>query len=250
MPPPKFSYQNLRVYEDLIKTITVAEETVSKWDSMHAIVDHFSRASEGAVLCLAEACRTHTTGSKLEAAGQCLGSLLECSACFDIARCKTLVSQEACEEVKSRLSSVYGLMYALAKSWQKTEVREQGTGYGEQRCFNHEKLEVYGLGLQINRHIASWQFLQRLPRPEFRRIDEAATSIVLNIAEGNGRPNPLDHGRFLEIANASTTKLAARLEICAVRGAIEQGMAEEIIGLLVKIDRMTAKLADVWRNRA
>ena len=42
------------------------------------------------------------------------------------------------------------------------------------------------------------------------------------------------------------SKLAARLEICALRGGIRKDEAAELNRLLVRIDQMTAKLADVW----
>jgi len=38
----------------------------------------------------------------------------------------------------------------------------------------------------------------------------SGTSVVLNVAEGNGRYSELDHRRFLEVAAASAVK-AARL---------------------------------------
>ena len=93
------------------------------------------------------------------------------------------------------------------------------------------------------------QILEKLPRGDFRRLDEPATSLLLNIAEGNGRFAHYDHSRFLEIANHATTKLAARLEVGALRETIEKAAADKIIDLLVSIDRMTAKLAGVWREK-
>lgn len=47
MTKGKFSYQNLHVYEDMIRSISSAENLVSSWNSIHAITDHFNRASEG-----------------------------------------------------------------------------------------------------------------------------------------------------------------------------------------------------------
>ncbi len=249
MTKAKFSYQNLRVYEDMIRTISLAEEIVSGWDSVHAISDHFSRASEGSLVCLAEACRTRQTSDRIEAGGYSMGSILECAGCFDIAVCKSLCSQDNSNEVKQAFASVFRQLHALRRSWQVNEVRENSPSYGKVHFFNHEKLQAYELALQVNRDIASWHILDRLPRSEFRKVDEAATSIVLNIAEGNGRFPHLDHSRFLEIANRATTKLAARLEICAIRGSITPSEAAEIIGLLVQIDKMTSRLAAVWRDR-
>jgi len=217
MAEDRFSYQRLRVYDDMIRSISLAEDVACNWDRVHAIADHFGRASEGALVCLAEACRTRQAAARNEAVGYSLGSVLECAGCFDIASCKSLCSQEESNHVKQSL--------------------------------NHERLDAYQLSLQVIRSIASFRFLDRLPRSDFRRIDEAATSIVLNIAEGNGRFAHLDHGRFLDIANRSNTRLAARLEICAIRSGIDQDEATELTRLLVRIDQMTAKLAGVWRNQ-
>jgi four helix bundle protein len=46
-----------------------------------------------------------------------------------------------------------------------------------------------------------------------REIDHSATSLVLNIAEGNGRYSELDHRRFLEIAASSAVKASAYLDL-------------------------------------
>ncbi len=250
MTKERFSYQNLRVYEDMIRAISLGEVMASGWDPVHAIGDHFARASEGALVCLAEASRNRHIPARMEAAGHSLGSILECAACFDISACKSLVSQDKCNEVKGMFSSVFRQLYALRRSWQTEkapELREEAPEYGDAPMFHHERLKVYQLALRVNHHIAAWQFVDRLPRSDFRRIDEAATGIVLNIAEGNGRFAHLDHSRFLDIANQATTKVAARLEISAIRGGVKLEEASTLVGLLVEIDRMTAKLASVWR---
>lgn len=140
-------------------------------------------------------------------------------------------------------------MHALRKSWQEQEIREKSPSYGKVHVFNHEQLKAYELALKVNRQIALFQLLERLPRSQFRRIDEGATSIVLNIAEGNGRFGHLDHSRFLEIANRSTIKLAARLEMCAMRDGVVQEEKSTLNRLLVRIDQLTVKLAEVWKNQ-
>jgi four helix bundle protein len=251
MVKDRFSYQDLRVYEDMIRSFSLAESIASRWDSVHAIVDHFVRASEGALVCLAEACRTRQDAARHEAAGYSLGSVLECAACFDIAGCKSLCNGEETLEVKSALCSVFRQLHALRSSWQAQgvwEMREDSLEYDDSYIFNHERLKAYQLGLEVVRQIDALRFLDRLPRADFRRIDEAATSIVLNIAEGNGRFTHLDHGRFLQMANRSNTKLAARLEMCALRGAINREQAIGLNRLLVRIDQMTARLAEAWRQ--
>ena len=54
-----------------------------------------------------------------------------------------------------------------------------------------------------------------------RRIDELATSLVLNIAEGNGRFSQLDHGKFIEIAEGAGIKIAAYLDLAEVSGTTD-----------------------------
>ena len=83
----------------------------------------------------------------------------------------------------------------------------------------------------------------------FRQLIALRSSLLLNIAEGNGRFAHYDHSRFMDIASQATTKLAARLEVGALRKIIEKVPVDEIIELLVSIDRMTTKLAEFWREK-
>jgi len=128
-------------------------------------------------------------------------------------------------------------------------MKEEESEYEVNYVFNHERLEVYQLSLHVNEKLVAMQIFEKLPRGEFRHLDEPATSLLLNIAEGNGRFGYYDHSRFLDIANQATTKLAARLEVGSLRRIIERMAADQIIELLVSIDRMTAKLAEVWREK-
>lgn len=245
----KFSFQNLRVYNDLTRFIASSEEIVSDWNKAHAIADHLYRSSEGAVVCLAEACRQKRLLAKQQAADHCAGLILECAACFDLARIKTLCSDTETTAMKDQLGSVFRQLIALRHSWEKLEIQEEESEYEVTHVFNHERLEVYQFALQINEKLRGMQIFERLSRGDFRHLDEPATSLLLNIAEGNGRFAHYDHSRFLEIANQATTKLAARLEVGALRKTIEKAAADEIIELPVSIDRMTAKLAGVWREK-
>jgi len=64
MSGDRFSYQELRVYDDMIQSISLAEDVATKWDRVHAITDHFTRASEGALVYLAGACRARSLGPR------------------------------------------------------------------------------------------------------------------------------------------------------------------------------------------
>ena len=50
-----------------------------------------------------------------------------------------------------------------------------------------------------------------------REVDKSATSVVLNVAEGNGRYSELDHRRFLQMAAASAVQAAAYLDLSQQR---------------------------------
>jgi four helix bundle protein len=54
-----------------------------------------------------------------------------------------------------------------------------------------------------------------------RQIDEAATCMVLNIAEGNGRFSVLDHHRFLQIADRATVKGAVYLDLAVEKFLVD-----------------------------
>ena len=167
---------------------------------------------------------------------------------MDIAEAKSLIGSDAAHPLKGQLVPIFGKLIGLRKAWCKSSVRETGSTYGEESAFHHERLDVYQLALRVIRQLAAAQLVDRLSRGAFRRIDEPATSMVLNIAEGNGRFAHLDHQRFLEIANRATTKLAARLELGALRGVFEVAEKDDIKAVLVRVDAMTAALARRWSD--
>ena len=62
---------------------------------------------------------------------------------------------------------------------------------------------MYQVGLDFVRWFIGLPGARDLSGRLCREIDKSATSVVLNVAEGNGRYSELDHWRFLEIAAAS-----------------------------------------------
>ena len=53
--------------------------------------------------------------------------------------------------------------------------------------FHHESLDVYQVGLDFMRWFIGFPGGSQLSDRWCREIDRAATSVVLNVAEGNGR---------------------------------------------------------------
>jgi four helix bundle protein len=111
--------------------------------------------------------------------------------------------------------------------------------------FDHERLDVYQTSLDF---LAFADDLAgRLPRGRSHLSDQltrAATSIVLNIAEGAGKLGPADKRRYYLTSAGSTTESAAILDAClrlkllaSEEHAIGKGILDRIMSMLVKLAR-------------
>jgi four helix bundle protein len=89
------------------------------------------------------------------------------------------------------------------------------------RCFDHEKLEVYQESLSF----VAWlePLMQKLPKSIAVRdqLDRASTSIVLNLAEGNGKYTAADRCRFFDNSRGSVLECAAALDVLVAKGRCE-----------------------------
>ena len=83
--------------------------------------------------------------------------------------------------------------------------------------FDHEKLRAYQEALKF----AAWvePIIERLPHKLAARdqLDRASTSIVLNIAEGNGKRSHPDRCRYFDISRGSALESAACLDVLVAR---------------------------------
>ena len=124
MTHSQFSYEKLHVHADMLQFLHAAEEHVSAWDPVHAVVDQFERASEGFLVSLAEASRAHSLGIKTAAIDCSLGSVLECAGCMDIAEAKSLIGSDAAHPLKGQLVTIFGKLIGLRKAWCKSCVHD------------------------------------------------------------------------------------------------------------------------------
>jgi four helix bundle protein len=92
------------------------------------------------------------------------------------------------------------------------------------RRFDHEKLEVYQESLAF----VAWlePLLQKPPKSVAVRdqLDRASSSLVLNLAEGNGKFTSPDRCRFFDISRGSASESAAALDVLASQGRCELGV--------------------------
>jgi hypothetical protein len=200
---------------------------------------------------------------KLRSLDYAIGSSLECAACLDLARIKRLLDAAGVYAEKEELSQILRMLVGLRKSWASSAqvVREGSAEYatqgdeidkdrdndcdndtGERVLFHHESLDVYRVAIAAAEAFCASAAASRLSNPVFRRLDELLTSMVLNLAEGNGRFSDSDQVRFLGASHESAIKLAARLDVCVTQTLLSQ---EEVVRwktLLERVSVMTSSM--------
>jgi four helix bundle protein len=108
--------------------------------------------------------------------------------------------------------------------------------------FDHERLKVYQEALRF----VAWAgpLIDDLPAKLAARdqLDRASTSIVLNLAEGNGKRSHPEHCRYFDTARGSGVECAACLDVLVARKKLPVESAEAGKAILIEVVSMTAGL--------
>lgn len=237
------THQKLKVYEKALALGASAQDLSASWGRRHAIVEHFRRASESIVLNIAQGARLLSGPDKARTLDYAVGSTLECAACLDIAHIKGRLSQERSLTEKRRILEITRMLIGLRKAWLQSVMSEEPSLYqaeparpGFEVLFHHESLDVYRVGLDFMRWFIGLPGGGELSDRLCREVDKSATSVVLNVAEGNGRYSELDHRRFLEIAATSAVKAAAYLDLYqqkALPACVEATQGRELLSRII-----------------
>jgi four helix bundle protein len=193
------------------------------------------------VLNIAEGARLVSGPEKARTLDYALGSTLECAACLDIASIKGCLSHERASTEKRRFLEITRMLIGLRKAWLQSGMSEEPSPYQAEPStpeilFHHESLDVYQVGLDFMRWFVGLPDGRELSDRLCQEVDKSATSVVLNVAEGNGRYSELDHRRFLEIAAASAVKAAAYLDLYQQRtlpACVETTQGREFLSRIV-----------------
>ena len=109
--------------------------------------------------------------------------------------------------------------------------------------FDHDRLDVYQRALELLDLIDRVVDAMPSGRAHLKdQLDRAATSIVLNIAEGAGEFSLPDKQRFYRIARRSATESAAILDIIRRRGHCGTDLLVQARDLLVRIVSMLIRM--------
>jgi len=263
-----FNHENLNVYQRMLPFNVKVGIWTGEWDSKHAICDQLSRAAGSMLENVAMASAAYSS-MKHRALDYAIGSSLECAACLDLARIKRLLDAKGVYTEKEELSQILRMLVGLRKSWASAAhvVREESAQYstpgegidkardkacdkeeGEEPLFHHETLDVYKVAIEAATDFCASETVSRLSNQAFRRLDELLTSMVLNIAEGNGRFSDADQARFLGTSHESAIKLAARLDLGVTQNLLSRDEVTRWKALLQRVSVMaTSMIAGVQR---
>ncbi len=102
--------------------------------------------------------------------------------------------------------------------------------------FDHEKLHVYQKALLFNEFTHKILSRIRFQTEIKNQLDRASISILLNIAEGNGKFSPKDRCRYIDISMGSTLESSACIDILYIKNFInddEKKKGKEILNEIV-----------------
>jgi len=105
--------------------------------------------------------------------------------------------------------------------------------------FLYTKLNVYQKAFALNKSI--YKFLKQsssIPIYAKSQLGRSSLSIMLNIAEGNGKPSKKDKRNFLVIARASTFETASLIDFLASEDEIHPNHAAAYLKELEDISKM------------
>jgi four helix bundle protein len=108
--------------------------------------------------------------------------------------------------------------------------------------FDPEKLNVYQVSLTFNEWVGELLATIEAKAAAKDHLDRAATSIPLNIAEGNGMFSAGDRARFFDIARGSAVESAASLDVLVSRKLTTQAQVTPAKEQLVQIVNMLVGL--------
>ena len=109
---------------------------------------------------------------------------------------------------------------------------------------SHAKLDVYRCALEFLEIVHQISKAMPAGNAELKgQLDDAASSMVLNIAEGAGRTTRGDKRKHYGIARGSAIESSAALDICLIRELAAPPLVRKGLALLVRIVGMLTRMS-------
>jgi len=110
---------------------------------------------------------------------------------------------------------------------------------GDQAYFDFERLDVYRIAREHLALVAA----TAIPLKSRDQLDRASDSILLNIAEGMGKPrDSRDRAKFFRIALGSAKECACAWDVLAVRRRVKVAPARQARELLLRVVAMLTRM--------
>lgn len=208
-----------------------------------AAIDHLDRAMVSIMENIATGNSYRSKNLRQKFLGYAYGSTLESAACLDILKIKNMLDKKAYQNSKQNLFMVTQMLIGLIKSVNKQVKEEPQAWQGKDNVvFDYERLNVYKKALEFIRWAESLNGKKVLNKGQLNKLDMLSTSIVLNIAEGNGRITNFDHLNFIHIAQRSTLKSMVLLDILKTHEKVSPEKIHSAKNLLNQIAKMLVGL--------
>ena len=159
---------------------------------------------------------------------------------MDIAQIKEFLCHDEAHREKRSLCEVVKMLVGLKKAWSAEAFHEEPDDYGkpEDWLFPHERLDAYRLSLEFVRWFHALPGAPKLATRQLRQVDKSGTSLVLNIAEANGRYAPGERQNLFDIAESAAVRVGTYLELCARTDKLDPEQKARATALLDRIASM------------
>lgn len=239
------SHEKLIVYQHALQFVRMREQMMEMIRRPVAAKDHLYRASESIPLNIAHASSARAAKERIKYIGHANGSALECAAALDVLCEKNALPFASSFQGKTHLQGIVRMLIAW-KNATNMRVMEDRPEYNiqESYMFDHEKLDVYRLALELNGWVERVREAFSGSRDLFVKLDKSATSLALNIAEGNGRFSPRERKVFVGISRRSVAQTSALIDVAAMSESMNpdvimaaRPLIERVSAMLVGLDK-------------
>ncbi|MFO7871585.1 MAG: four helix bundle protein [Kiritimatiellia bacterium] len=239
-----FGHEKLIVYQKGMRFATLRETLLHELVRGVAACDHLDRGAESILINIAHASNTWSPKERIVYLGHANGSALECAACLDVLVTKALLAREQVQPGKSLLAEIVSMLITMRKT-AANRVCEARAVYRTKRgnLFEHEDLDAYQVALQLIAWLDPMLTKSSCSSDLLSKLDKSTTSIVLNIAEGNGRFTGVDQSKFYETAYKATIQSASLLDLAGGSGPNKIPGVEDGRELLRRVAAMLTALS-------
>ncbi|MBD3320148.1 MAG: four helix bundle protein [Chitinivibrionales bacterium] len=235
----QLNHEKLKVYQKAIEFFAFSNKICSSIKKAFSTKNHLWRASTSIAINIAQANAKSSIKERRNLLCTSFGSILECAACLDIFYLKRCLSssQKNCKRVLLYEigSMIIGLLKMKANEVNENQPEYEGNNRDNNITFSHEELEIYKKALAFFEWFDKLCCEQQINELIYQSLDKSSTSLILNIAEGDGRYSFRERSRFIVHAHSAVLSSSSWLDVLLVDSSnriseIEKGKSQ-LVGI-------------------